>query len=257
MKTFFAAASLIYLLAHAALPANTKPTLYIIGDSTVKNHSPGLEGWGDPIAAYFDSAKITVENDALGGRSSRTFLTEGLWDKVDVKLKPGDFVLMQFGHNDGGSIHTSYRASLKGTGDETEDIVNPKTNKPETVHSYGWYLRQFIEAAKAKGAQPIVLSPVPRDIFGRDGKVHRSGDHDYGGFARATAEQEHVPFIDLNAVIADKYDALGPEKVKAEFFPGDHTHTDPAGAELNAGCVVEGLKNLKDCPLSQYLTAGK
>ena len=80
------------------------PTLYIIGDSTVKNHTTGLEGWGDPIARYFDPAIIRVENDALGGRSSRTYLTEGVWQKVLDKIKAGDFVLMQFGHNDGGGV---------------------------------------------------------------------------------------------------------------------------------------------------------
>src|SRR5579859_7832284 len=80
------------------------PTLYIIGDSTVHNPGKGLEGWGDAIRADFDSNKITVENDAIPGRSSRTFLTEGHWDKVLAKLKQGDFVLMQFGHNDGGAV---------------------------------------------------------------------------------------------------------------------------------------------------------
>src|SRR6516164_2986704 len=81
-----------------------KPTLYIIGDSTVNNHTAVLLGWGDPIKSLFDLSKINVENKARGGRSSRTFITEGLWDQVVAVLKPGDFVLMQFGHNDGGPL---------------------------------------------------------------------------------------------------------------------------------------------------------
>src|SRR5947207_9353553 len=80
------------------------PTLYVIGDSTVNNSGRGMQGWGTPIADLFDRTKINVENKARGGRSSRTYLTEGLWDAVARQLKPGDFVLIQFGHNDGGSL---------------------------------------------------------------------------------------------------------------------------------------------------------
>src|SRR5690349_3937597 len=79
-------------------------TLYLIGDSTVRNNTRGLQGWGDPLKARFDSGRIRVENRARGGRSSRTFYTEGLWERVRAELKPGDFVIMQFGHNDGGSL---------------------------------------------------------------------------------------------------------------------------------------------------------
>ena len=229
------------------------PTLYIIGDSTVKNHTAGLEGWGDPIAAAFDPVKIHIENDALGGRSSRTFLTEGLWDKVAAKLKPGDFVLMQFGHNDGGGVAHGYRASLKGVGDETQDVTNEKTGKPETVHTYGWYMTQYIAGAKAHGATPIVLSPVPRNIWSADGKIGRNGGSDYGGWASDIAKAQHVPFIDLNDLVAAKYEALGQDKVKSLYFLTDHTHTTPVGAKVNAECVVEGVQALKDCPLRDDL----
>lgn len=233
-----------------APPVETaRPTLYLIGDSTVKNGTKGLQGWGTPIAGMFDPAKINVVNRALGGRSSRTFLTEGLWDKVRDTLKPGDFVLMQFGHNDGGSIHTSTRASLKGGGPETQDWLNPKTGKTETVQSYGWYLRKYIADAKAKGVNPIVLSPVPRNIW-KDGKVGRAAN-DYGKWAKEAAGAEHVPFVDLNEIIAAKYETLGETEVK-KLFPGDHTHTSPEGALLNAASVVQGVRGLQDCPLGSY-----
>lgn len=256
MKIFVLLAVLLpflMFLPAAQTSAAPLPTLFIIGDSTVKNHTKGLEGWGDPIAAYFDKSKITVENDALGGRSSRTFLTEGLWDKVAAKIKPGDFVLMQFGHNDGGSPTTSYRASLKGIGEETRTVVNPKTAKSETIHSYGWYISKYVADAKAKGAAAIVLSPIPRNIWTADGKVARNSG-DYGLWASEAAKAGGASFVDLNAIIADKYDALGAEKVKA-FFPGDHTHTSPQGAEFNAACVVDGLKKLTDCPLCAFLAS--
>ena len=97
-QRFFAV--LIAALFAACACSFGKPTLFIIGDSTVRNSTAGQMGWGDPLVAHFDPAKIEIINRAIGGRSSRTFLTEGRWDAVMAHLKPGDFVLIQFGHND-------------------------------------------------------------------------------------------------------------------------------------------------------------
>ncbi len=238
--------------ADAESPAHL-PTLFIIGDSTVKNHTKGLQGWGDPIAPYFDPAKIKVLNRALGGRSSRTFLTEGLWDAVLAQIQPGDFVMMQFGHNDGGSLHApKSRASIKGNGDETQDVVIAVTGKTETVHSYGWYLRKYITDAKVKGATSIVLSPIPRNIWKDDQHIGRN-TNDYGKWAKEAATDTGAFFIDLNDLVATKYEALGPDKVKTLYFLTEHTHTTPVGAALNAQMVVEGLRALKDCPLAGML----
>src|SRR5262245_52571890 len=127
MRASLAIVGIIGFVCTAVLadtPPPSRPTLWIIGDSTVRNGTRGLQGWGDPLKELFDSAKIQVENRALGGRSSRTFYTEGLWEKVRAELKPGDFVLMQFGHNDGGSLTQSRaRASLKGVDERTEEIT--------------------------------------------------------------------------------------------------------------------------------------
>jgi lysophospholipase L1-like esterase len=229
--------------------ANDRPTLFIVGDSTVKNSTKGLQGWGTPIAGLFDSEKISVENDALGGRSSRTFRTEGLWDKVLAKMKPGDFVLMQFGHNDGGGLTRSTRASLKGNGEETQEVTDAKTGKKEVVHTYGWYMRQYVADAKAKGATAIVLSQIPRNMW-KDGRVLRASN-DYGKWAKEAAEAQGAAFVDLNEIVAKKYEALGEEKVKAEYFLEDHTHTTPAGAMVNARAVVEGVSGVKS-PLAGY-----
>jgi lysophospholipase L1-like esterase len=102
-----------------------KPTLFLVGDSTVKVGTTGQVGWGERIADYFDPARIAVVNDARGGRSSRTFLTEGLWDRVLTDVRQGDFVVMQFGHNDGSALFDTNppRGSIKGTGEETRDGV--------------------------------------------------------------------------------------------------------------------------------------
>jgi len=236
----------------AQTPTASQPTLFIIGDSTVRNGTKGQMGWGDPIAALFDNAKIRVVNRAIGGRSSRTFLTEGRWGKVLEELKSGDFVLVQFGHNDSGPLDDTSRArgSIRGTGEETREIDNPITKKQEVVHSYGWYLRQYVRDAKAKGATPIVCSPVPRNIWKNRQVARASGD--YGKWAAEVATSEHAPFLDLNELIAKRYEIMGEEKVKDLFF-GDHTHTNPEGARLNAESVVAGLKALSECPLSRFL----
>ncbi len=235
------------------------PTLFLIGDSTVRagskgNGADGLWGWGAPIGDFFDRTRINVQNRAWGGTSSRTFQTQGFWEKVLADLKPGDCVMIQFGHNDGGPVNDRQRArgTIKGVGDETQEIDNLLTGKHEVVHTYGWYLRKFITDAKAKGATAIICSPIPRNIW-RDGKVVRASE-DYGKWAAEAARAQEAPFIDLNAIIAGHYDKLGEEHVSTLFFgPKDHTHAVAAGAKFNAQCVVEGLKAIDKCPLTGYL----
>jgi lysophospholipase L1-like esterase len=240
---------------HLPVPANPNlPTLFLIGDSTVRNgHGDGANGqwgWGEPIVNLFDSAKINVVNRAVGGLSSRTYLTQGDWDRVLAMLKPGDFVMMQFGHNDNGPLDDAARArgTIKGTGDETQEIDNPITRQHEVVHTYGWYLKKFIGDAKARGATAIVCSPIPRKTW-KDGKISRDP---YAKWAADVAAAAGVAFVDLNEIIARRYDEMGPEKVEA-MFADPHTHTSRAGAELNAECVVAGLKGLKENPLGRYL----
>jgi rhamnogalacturonan acetylesterase len=239
------------------------PTLFAVGDSTVRTGSKGdgangQWGWGAPIADFFDRTRINVENRAWGGTSSRTFRTLGFWDKVLADLKPGDCVIMQFGHNDSSPVNDRRRArgTIKNAGDETEEIDNLLTGKHEVVHSYGWYLRQFIRDARAKGATSIVCSPIPRNRW-QDGNVGRSSG-DYGQWAAEAARAEGAYFIDLNEIIADRYEAMGEEEVTALYFgPGERTHTNAAGALRNATCVVEGLKMLAECPLTAYLKESK
>lgn len=239
-------------------PANPAlPTLFLIGDSTVRNGrgdgSNGQWGWGEPIVQYFDAAKLNVVNRAVGGLSSRTYFTQGHWDRVLAMLKPGDFVMMQFGHNDAGPLDDTARArgTLPGVGPETREIDNPITKQHEVVHTYGWYLTQFIDGARAKGATPIACSLIPRKIW-NDGKVVRNSDT-YGKWAAEVALATQAPFIDLNEIIARRYDALGEAGVEP-LFADPHTHTSRAGAELNAQCLVTGLKGLNNNPLSGYFS---
>jgi lysophospholipase L1-like esterase len=247
----------LLIISSARAADAPKPTLYLIGDSTVNNSANGQQGWGKPIALMFDPTRITVQNKARGGRSSRTYFSEGLWQQVLDQLKPGDFVLIQFGHNDGGKVSSDprNRASLKGTGEETQDItLDDKSNKTETVHTYGWYLRRYVTDAKSKGATAIICSPIPRNIWKENNTKVARADNDYGKWAAEIAKSEGIPFIDLNDIIARKYEQLGQEKVAAEFFtPTDHTHTTPAGAKLNAESVIQGIRGLDDCRLKEFL----
>jgi lysophospholipase L1-like esterase len=234
------------------------PTLYLVGDSTVRNGKGdgggGQWGWGEPLVDDFDGSKINVVNRAIGGRSSRTYITEGRWDELLAMLKPGDFVLFQFGHNDSGPLDDTSRArgTLPGIGDESREIDNPITKKHEVVYTYGWYMRKYVTDTLAKGAVPILCSPIPRKIW-KDGKVVRNSG-DYGGWARQVAASKGVAFVDLNEIIARRYDALGEAQVEP-LFADPHTHTSRAGAELNADCVVAGLKALAGNPLGKYFSA--
>jgi len=234
-----------------------KPTIWLIGDSTVKNGSgkgqDGLWGWGDRLYTVIDTNKINIRNHAIGGRSSRTFLVEGRWDVVLEHLKPGDFVAMQFGHNDNGPINDNFRArgTIKGTGDETEEIDNILTKKHEIIHSYGWYIRKYCEDTEAKGAIPIVCSRVPGNSWDK-GKTVQAAE-DYAKWAEETAKKENAFYVNLNKIIALKYDAIGETGVKSKYFLTDHTHTNEAGAILNASAFAEGVRSLKNCKLSKYI----
>ncbi|WP_438483392.1 rhamnogalacturonan acetylesterase [Oleiharenicola lentus] len=235
-------------------PANAAlPTLVLIGDSTVRNGrgdgANGEWGWGDSLAQHFDLTKLNITNRAVGGLSSRTFLTQGHWQRALTLIKPGDVVIMQFGHNDNIALNDTTRArgTIKGIGEETEAIDNLLTKKHEVVHTYGWYLRNYIREAKAAGATPIVCSPVPRKTW-KDGKIVRSDDS-YRTWAREVAAQEDVAFIDLNDLVATRYESLGEEKVNA-LFADAHTHTSKAGADLNAEVVTAALRNLSGNPLA-------
>jgi rhamnogalacturonan acetylesterase len=245
----------------ATQPNDAKPTLWLIGDSTVKNGQDkgGLSqwGWGHPLPAFFDTTHITIQNRAHGGTSSRTYQTNGDWDRVLSQIKPGDYLLMQFGTNDGGSLNDTSRAraSMPGNGEETTEIDNQLTHKPETVHTYGWYIRKFISDAKSKGAAAaIVCSPIPRNIWSNGEIVPNTK---YALWASQAAKEANAPFIDLNTIIDEKYQTLGQQYVTENLFPpkGEHTHTNWTGAILNAQSVVEGIRSLKDCDLSQYLLA--
>ena len=256
-----------------------KPVVFITGDSTVKNNDKdpnGMWGWGAVANTIFDETKIDIVNAAMAGRSCRTYLNEGRWDRVYNSLKPGDFVLIQFGHNDIGAIDKpKYRAAIP-TGKDTchvyrmqaakedlskQNVIDQKL-KPgaqvgsyEVVYSFGWYLKKFIQDVREKGATPILVSLSPRNEW-KDGKIERRNDT-YGRWYREVAEETGCEFVDLHNLTADFLDKKCGKKEKAmKYFNHDHTHTSLLGAKTNAQSIAQGLRDNKS-PLAEYLKGKK
>ncbi|MFY7900706.1 MAG: rhamnogalacturonan acetylesterase [Chitinophagaceae bacterium] len=243
-----------------------KPILYLIGDSTVDDGSGnnGLWGWGKFLHEFIDTNKMSIRNYAQGGTSARTFFTGGIWDKkinkrgmwdtVSIKMKKGDYLLIQFGLNDQGRIDDTARArgTLKGIGDTGVTIYNAVTKQIETVHSFGWYLRQFIQQAKVKGVTVIMCSSIPKNEW-KEGELIR-GEKGFADWALQVAEQEKVCSIDLNSLVADVYDRDGIDIVTNKYhIPTDKTHTTKDGALLNASIVAQGLLTLKNCMTNDFI----
>ena len=252
-----------------------KPVVFITGDSTVKNKDKDEDdmwGWGSVANTVFDEIKIDIVNAAMAGRSCRSYLNEGRWEKVYNSLKPGDFVLIQFGHNDISPIDKpKYRGAI-ATADDTchvyrmqaakEDLTkqnvidkklksNTQVGSYEVVFSFGWYLKKFIQDVREKGATPILVSLTPRNEW-PEGKMERRNDS-YGVWYRQVVKDTGVEFVDLHNLAADFYDKKCGSKEKAnKYFKKDHTHTSLLGAKINAKCVAQGLK-ANNSPLAKYL----
>ena len=252
-----------------------KPVVFITGDSTVKNadkNEDGMWGWGAVANTIFDESKIDIVNAAMAGRSCRSYLNEGRWDRVYNSLKPGDFVLIQFGHNDISPIDKpKYRGAIATASDTChvyrmqaakEDLSkqnvidqklksNTQAGSYEVVFSFGWYLKKFIQDVREKGATPILVSLTPRNEW-TNGKIERRNDT-YGKWYREVAEATGVEFVDLHNITADFLDKKCGKKEKAmKYFNHDHTHTSLLGAKTNAQSIAQGLR-ANNSPLAKYL----
>lgn len=251
------------------------PSLYVVGDSTAAKQSrvPTIQGWGEPFREFFNPEKINVVNAALGGRSSRTFINEGHLDELLAKLKPGDTVLLQWGHNDAYDINeTTGRGTLHGLGEETQEIAeadNKVTHKHEIVHTFGWYLRKYVTDIRAKGATPIILTLTIRDRWNKDGTVERlpvpnldlantNRFHEppiYSTWSADVAKAMNVPLLDVHNLIADRYDKEGPDVVSKYFNSAkDPTHRNPLGAAVDAELTLAALRALKGAAFDAMLS---
>ena len=252
-----------------------KPVVFITGDSTVKNSDSdpdGMWGWGAVANTIFDETKIDIVNAAMAGRSCRTYLNEGRWDRVYNSLKPGDYVLIQFGHNDIGPIDKpKYRAAIPAGHDtchvyrmqaaredkSKQNIIDQKLKNGaavgsyEVVYSFGWYLKKFTQDVREKGATPILVSLTPRNEW-QDGKIERRNDT-YGRWYREVAQETGCEFVDLHNITADFLDKKCGKKKKAmRYYNHDHTHTSLLGAKTNAQSIARGLRD-NHSPLAKYL----
>lgn len=220
-----------------------KMTVWMIGDSTMsvkKEKAYPETGWGMPFADLFND-KVSVENKAMNGRSTLSFITEKRWQEVYEGLQEGDYLIIEFGHND-------------------EKIDKPAVGT--TPEQYKINLAKFVTEARSKKAIPILMTPIARRNF-KDGQLTDT-HKDYPDAVRSLADSLHVPMIDMQRKTEKLLTQYGEEKSMALFnyvdsgnvnYPQgkkDNTHLSPVGAKAVADCAAEGLKALK-LPLAKYL----
>ena len=216
------------------------PTIYLCGNSTVvdQNNEPWAS-WGQMITRWF-GPQVAISNHAESGLTARTFIGAGRLDKILTTLKQGDYVVVEFGHND---------EKEKRPGDGA-------------WYHYTYQLKIFVDRVRSKGAEIVFCTPTQRRQFNDDGKSIRNTHGDFPAAMRAVAEREKVPVIDLNAMTTQLYIAAGPEESKHMLvhYPkelygrelADNTHFNPFGAYEVAKCVVMGMKQLQ-LPIVKFL----
>lgn len=258
------ASSVLVVTGCVSPTARPVPKLFIAGDSTASSYAPNAknqQGWGAVLQPFFDERRLRVVDAARGGRSSRTFVTEGHWEKMLAEVRAGDFVVIQFGHNDAGALNQEppgssrplrARGTIPGIGEESEEIDNVITGQHETVYSFGWYLRKMIADTRARGATPILMT-LTRTNHWEDGRIACPSDT-YRLWDWQTARDLNVAFVDLSRIIADRYQRAGEAAVTAQFID-DTVHTNAVGAQHNAADAVAGLKALRGLPFRKMLSA--
>ncbi|MET0647354.1 MAG: rhamnogalacturonan acetylesterase [Pyrinomonadaceae bacterium] len=228
----------VLLLAPAAL-AQGPVTVFLAGDSTM---APKLDtkrpetGWGEQLQKHFDEQRVRVDNHAANGRSTRTFIGEGRWQTLIDKVKAGDYVLMQFGHNDGAK-------------DKVDRYTPPE--------DYRKNFERFVAEVRAKKATPVLLTPVMRRRFNKEGKFYDTHG-EYPDIVRGVAAEHKVALIDMHRTSEKVLVKYGPEESRKLFlqlkagenpnYPqgvDDNTHFSPLGADIMAALVVDGFREQK------------
>ena len=239
-------ALLLLLLLPFTAAAKEPVTVYLTGDSTMAEKRPEKRpetGWGEFLQSRFDPAKVRVENHAQNGRSTRLFVEQNRWQTVVGKLKKGDYVFIQFGHN---------------------DAARDKPDRYTPPEDYRANLVRFVREAREKGATPVLMTPVMRRRFDEAGNF-RDAHGEYPDIVRAVAAEHRVVLIDMHRKTERLITQHGVEDSKKLFLqlkPGEHanypngvndnTHFSPLGAELVAGLAVEGIREQR-LGLSKHL----
>jgi len=233
------------------LPPKKKIKVWMMGDSTMCNYELSrapLTGWGMPFAIFFDST-VTIDNRAKGGRSTRTFISENRWQPISDSMQAGDYLIIQFGHND----------------EAKEEKYKDRYTSPE---DYRKNLTRFVTTAKEKQVQPILITPVTRRYFDANGTIKQTHIV-YSAIVREVAAEQQVPLIDLDEMSRKLVQELGAEHSKLLFNylqPGEHpnypngikddTHFNEFGARKIAELVLSEIKN-QHIELAQRIVISK
>lgn len=237
MKIFLRIALLLVLTAFR--PADEKLTVFLCGDSTLADKLPADKpetGWGMVLPTYLNTEVMQVQNHAVNGRSTKSFLTEGRWQKVMAQVKKGDWVLIQFGHND--------------------QKISDSTRSAPAQTLYRQNLVRFVNETRAKGANPLLITPVMRRKFDEKGTfVDQHGE--YPQVVKDVARELKVPLVDLHAksqAVIEKHGEEGSKVLFMHYGPGiyakfpkgieDNTHFSAYGAAVMASLVVQGIMEL-------------
>jgi lysophospholipase L1-like esterase len=265
------------------------PTLFITGDSTAARNGNDIQrGWGAVLVDYFDTSKVNLVNYAQGGASFPSYYGSR-WPQVVAAIKPGDFVVIEFGHNSGhlngigdesqtraGRAGRAGRGPTSGpAGAAAAPATAPATAPSTTIYTYGGYIRRMAAEVRAKGGTPIVSTTTVRNMWSNPNatfkdaqfvtkndnynreqdKVERSMgqplDNGMSLWAKQVAEAEKIPFVDHCEITAQLYEKIGREATD-KLFIQDHTHTTTEGAIVNAETFIAGLKALPNMPLNNF-----
>ncbi len=220
-------------LCHCLVAAEEAPTIHMIGDSTMAD-KPRMDyperGWGQ-LFREFVIAPATVNNQARNGRSTKSFIIEHLWDKTLASIKPGDWVIIQFGHND-------------------QKVENAQVYT-DPHGAYCDNLRRFVRETRAKSAHPVIATSVVRRKWDENG-VFQDTLGDYPAAARALADEENVPLLELHDLTFKMESEAGADGSKGFHFSKDDTHFSETGARAVAALAVSEIRRLK-LPLAQWV----
>jgi lysophospholipase L1-like esterase len=222
----------------AALAARAQPiTVWLAGDSTMAQKQQDKRpetGWGEALQPCFDSSEVRIANRAMNGRSTRSFVAEGRWKAITDSVKAGDYVFIQFGHND-------------------EKVG---TNNYSSPDDYGSNLARFVDEVRARKGTPVLFTPVVRRKF--EGTRLTDTHGMYPDAVRVVANERRVPLIDMARTSAQLVEKLGPDSSRAlwlQLEPGanpnyptgvhDDTHFNPRGAQVMAGLAIDAMRSLK------------
>jgi len=239
-------------LALAATTALSAPTVFLAGDSTMvsSGNNDGTQGWGAFLTGYIS---LPVTNNAIAGRSARSFTREGRFTAMAPNVKSGDYVIIEFGHNDGGSLTPTDNGRTDCNPVNNNYATTCKTTyngASETVQTYYTYLLNAAKLFKAKGANVIISSATPNNVW--EGGSYSYSSSRFVGYARDAATAAGVTFVDHGLYTATLYQKAGSATVNS-YYPHDHTHTSPAGANVVARAFILGLE-VTSSTLKNYIT---